>query len=81
MVHPMFELLNFRNKFITISISDYPQRRIPLPLFVISVGITMSLTSAYPWLGILTIPAALALVFGVFTGDVNYIDKSFPEEE
>ena len=81
MAHPMFKGLNFRNKFVTISISDYPERRIPLPLFVITVGVVSSLTSAYPLLGILTIPAAFLLVFGVFTGDVNYIDRAFMEEE
>ena len=77
----MFKWLNFRNKFVTISISDYPERRIPFPLFVITVGVVSSLTSAYPLLGILTIPAAFLLVFGVFTGDVNYIDHAFMEEE
>ena len=81
MTPPYFEYLNFRNKFVTIAISDYPERQIPLPLFAISVGLVSTITSIYPWLGIFTIPAAILLVLGVFTGDVNYVDKSNLEEE
>ena len=81
MTPPYFEYLNFRNKFVTIAISDYPERQIPLPLFAICTGLISALTSAYPWLGICTIPLAILLILGVFTGDVNYIDKSNQEEE
>ena len=81
MTPPYFEYLNFRNKFVTIAISDYPERQIPLPFLAISVGLVSTITSIYPWLGIFTIPAAILLVLGVFTGDVNYVDKSNLEEE
>ena len=81
MTPPYFEFFNFRNKFVTIAVSDYPQKDIPLPLFAVCVGLISTLTSVYPWLGILTIPAAILLVLGVFTGDVSYVAQSNQEEE
>jgi hypothetical protein len=69
-----------QRRYVQLSISDYPDKLIPIPLFGIAVGLVTFSTITFPWLALLTVPASLLIVMGIFTGDVNLVDAPLEEE-
>jgi len=74
------QIVQTQRRFVQISISDYPDKLIPIPLFGVAVGLMTFSTITLPWLGILTVPASLLIVVGILTGDVNLVDQPLEEE-
>jgi Kef-type K+ transport system membrane component KefB len=68
-----------------MSILEYEDRVLPLPLFFSSVGLMTGFTVIFPLLGIVTLPVAVMIVVSIVNGDISFIDEelttSIIEEE
>jgi Kef-type K+ transport system membrane component KefB len=68
-----------------MSILEYEDRVLPLPLFFSSVGLMTCFTVVFPLLGIVTLPVAVMIVVSIVNGDISFIDEelttSIIEEE
>ena len=58
-----------------LSILEYEDRTVPLPLFFSSLGLMTGFTLAFPLLGILTLPTAIFVVVSIFNGDIDFSDE------
>jgi hypothetical protein len=61
-------------KVVQISVLEYEDRQIPIPLFATSLGLMTGFTFIFPLFGFLTLPAALFVVFSILTGDITFVD-------
>jgi Kef-type K+ transport system membrane component KefB len=68
-----------------MSILEYEDRVLPLPLFFSSVGLMTGFTVVFPLLVIVTLPVAVMIVVSIVNGDISFIDEelttSIIEEE
>ena len=68
-----------------MSILEYEDRVLPLPLFFSSVGLMTGFTVVFPLLGIVTLPVAVMIVVSIVNGDISFSDEelttSIIEEE
>ncbi|MED5290639.1 MAG: hypothetical protein VX778_00285 [Candidatus Thermoplasmatota archaeon] len=58
-----------------MSILEYEDRTVPLPLFFSSLGLMTGFTFVFPLLGILTLPTAIFVVASIINGDIDFIDE------
>ncbi|MGB1913099.1 MAG: hypothetical protein ACPH9F_02625 [Candidatus Poseidoniaceae archaeon] len=58
-----------------MSILEYEDRTVPLPLFFSSIGLMTGFTVIFPLLGIVTLPAAVLVVVSIANGDITFIDE------
>ena len=58
-----------------MSILEYEDRNIPIPLFFSSIGLMTGFTVIFPLLGIITLPAAVMIVVSIINGDISFIDE------
>lgn len=58
-----------------MSILEYEDRDIPMPLFFSSIGLMTGFTVIFPLLGIITLPAAVLIVVSIINGDISFIDE------
>ena len=67
------------NLKVQLSLLEYEDRFIPLPLFASSIALITGFTFIFPILAIGTLPFSVFLVYSIFTGDVNLVEHSKPE--
>ena len=60
---------------VRLSILEYEDRDIPMPLFFSSIGLMTGFTVIFPLLGIVTLPAAVLTVVSIINGDISFVDK------
>ena len=60
---------------VRLSILEYEDRDIPMPLFFSSIGLMTGFTVIFPLLGIITLPAAVLIVVSIINGDISFIDE------
>lgn len=58
-----------------MSILEYEDRDIPMPLFFSSIGLMTGFTVIFPLLGIITLPAAVLIVVSIINGDISFIHE------
>ena len=58
-----------------MSILEYEDRNIPIPLFFSSIGLMTGFTVIFPLLGTITLPAAVMIVVSIINGDISFIDE------
>lgn len=58
-----------------MSILEYEDRTIPMPLFFSSIGLMTGFTVIFPLLGIITLPTAVMIVVSIINGDISFIDE------
>ena len=58
-----------------MSILEYEDRVLALPLFFSSVGLMTGFTVIFPLLGVVTLPVAVLLVVSIVNGDISFIDE------
>ena len=58
-----------------MSILEYEDRDVPVPLFFSSIGLMTGFTVIFPLLGIITLPAAVLIVVSIINGDISFIDE------
>jgi len=61
---------------VKLSILEYEDRIIPIPLFGASIGLMTGFTFIFPVLGIITLPTALLTVYSILSGDITFVDDS-----
>ena len=62
-------------RLVKLSILEYEDRTIPLPLFFSSIGLMTGFTIIFPLLGVITLPAAVMIVVSIVNGDISFIDE------
>ncbi len=63
-----------------MSLLEYDDKFVPIPLFAASLGMITGFTFIFPWMGILTVPIASAIIFSIVVGDITFVDiPSSPE--
>ena len=63
-----------------MSILEYDDKFVPIPLFAASLGMMTGFTFIFPWMGLLTVPIASAIIFSIVVGDITFVDiPSSPE--
>ena len=67
-------------KFVKISLLDYEEKLVPVPLFVMSVGLMTGFTFMFPILGLITAPTVLVLIASILSGDVSIVQPTSEEE-
>ena len=60
---------------VRLSILEYEDRVIPMPLFFSSIGLMTGFTVIFPLLGIVTLPAAVLTVVSIINGDISFVDE------
>ncbi len=60
---------------VRLSILEYEDRDIPMPLFFSSIGLMTGFTVIFPLLGIVTLPAAVLTVVSIINGDISFVDE------
>ncbi|MBT60949.1 MAG: hypothetical protein CMA63_05290 [Euryarchaeota archaeon] len=63
-------------KIVKLSILEYDDVLVPLPLLVISLGLMTSFTYLFQILAIVSLPLSLLFVYSIFTGDVTMIESN-----
>ena len=58
-----------------LSILEYEDRTVPLPLFFSSLGLMTGFTFVFPHLGIFTLPTAIFVIVSIINGDIDFIDE------
>lgn len=63
-----------------MSILEYDDKFVPIPLFAASLGMITGFTFIFPWMGLVTVPIASAIIFSIVVGDITFVDiPSSPE--
>ena len=62
-------------RIVKLSILEYEDRTIPLPLFFSSIGLMTGFTVIFPLLGVITLPSAVMIVVSIVNGDISFIDE------
>lgn len=60
---------------VRLSILEYEDRDIPMPLFFSSIGLMTGFTVIFPLLGIVTLPAAVLIFVSIINGDISFVDE------
>ena len=61
---------------VKLSVLEYEDRLIPVPLFGASIGLMTGFTYIFPLLGIITLPTAILTVYSILTGDITFVDDN-----
>lgn len=59
-----------------LSLLEYEDRTVPIPLFAVSVGLMTGFTFIFPTLGLITLPTAILVVYSILTGDITFIEEN-----
>ena len=76
-----------KRRLVKLSLLEYDDKLVPIPLFNLSVGILVGFTAIFQFLVYLTIPIGVFVVYSIINGDITLVDvkddtqKSYQEEE
>lgn len=71
---------NSTPKIVKMSILEYDDKIVPIPLFAASLGMITGFTFIFPWMGLVTVPIASFIIFSIVVGDITFVDiPSSPE--
>lgn len=59
-----------------LSLLEYEDRVVPIPLFAVSVGLMTGFTFIFPILGLITLPTAILVVYSILTGDISFVEEN-----
>jgi len=68
-------------KLVQLSLLEYEDRLIPVPLFGVCVGLVTGFTYIFPLLGVLTLPVSGFIVYSILNGDINFVEEKYGEDE
>jgi uncharacterized membrane protein len=63
-------------RLVKLSLLEYEDKHVPIPLFGVSVGLMTGFTLIFPILGILTLPTAVFIIFSILTEDITFVDEN-----
>lgn len=64
----------FSRKKVKLSVLEYDDKYISLPLFASSLGLVTGFTFIFPFLALITLPFSIFIIYSIFTGDIDLID-------
>lgn len=62
-------------KFVKLSVLEYDERLIPVPLFYTSLGLMTGFTYMFPLLAIGSLPVALFVMASILMGDITFVEE------
>jgi hypothetical protein len=80
MTPPKLQIVETLTKDVRITLLDYGDRYIPLPLFLLASSLTVTFTYIFPLIGLITGPMAVILVAAILSGDVDLVETHSEEE-
>ena len=63
-------------KLVKLSVLEYDERLIPIPLFLTSLGLMTGFTYMFPLLALGSLPAALFVIASILTGDITFVEEA-----
>jgi hypothetical protein len=57
-----------------MSLLEYDDKFVPIPLFAASLGMITGFTFIFPWMGLITVPIASAIIFSIVVGDITFVE-------
>ena len=63
-------------RLVKLSLLEYEDKHVPIPLFGASIGLMTGFTFIFPLLGIITLPAAIFIIFSIFNEDITFVDEN-----
>ncbi len=64
----------FSRKKVKLSVLEYDDKYISLPLFTSSLGLITGFTFIFPFLALVSLPFSIFIIYSIFTGDIDLID-------
>ena len=61
-------------KLVKLSVLEYDERLIPVPLFYTSLGLMTGFTYMFPLLAIGSLPFALIVMASILMGDITFVE-------
>ena len=65
-----------KRQFVKLSILEYDDRFIPVPLFSMCIGLMVGFTAIFNVLGYIFVPIAVFVIFSIINGDINLVGES-----
>jgi len=66
-------------KLVQLSLLEYEDRFIPVPLFGVCLGLMTGFTYIFPLLGVLTFPVSGFIIYSILNGDINFVEENFDD--
>ena len=66
---------SFLRKKVKLSLLEYEDKHITLPLFTSSLALITGFTFIFPILAVVSLPFSVLIVYSIFTGDIDMIDS------
>ena len=66
-------------KLVQLSLLEYEDRFIPVPLFGVCLGLMTGFTYIFPPLGVLTFPVSGFIIYSILNGDINFVEENFDD--
>lgn len=63
-------------RLVKLSLLEYEDKHVPIPLFAASVGLMTGFTFIFPLLGFITLPSAIFVVFSILNEDITFVDEN-----
>tara|TARA_Y100001978_G_C23577055_1_gene377043 strand:- start:97 stop:345 length:249 start_codon:yes stop_codon:yes gene_type:complete len=62
-------------RIVKMSLLEYEDRYIPIPLFSVCIGMGVGFTAIYPVLGFITLPAAIFVAYSILTEEISFVEE------
>jgi uncharacterized membrane protein YqjE len=66
---------SFLRKKVKLSLLEYEDKHITLPLFTSSLALMTGFTFIFPMIAVVSLPFSVLIVYSIFTGDIDLIDS------
>ena len=63
-------------RLVKLSLLEYEDKHVPIPLFAVSIGLMTGFTFIFPLLGIITLPSAIFVIFSILNEDITFVDEN-----
>ena len=66
---------SFLRKKVKLSLLEYEDKHVTLPLFTSSLALITGFTFIFPIIAVVSLPFSVFVVYSIFTGDIDLIDS------
>ncbi len=63
-------------RLVKLSLLEYEDKHVPVPLFGASIGLMTGFTFIFPLLGIITLPIAIFTIFSILNEDITFVNEN-----
>mgnify|MGYP005698230459 FL=1 len=62
-------------RIVKLSLLEYEDKYIPIPLFSVCIGMGVGFTGIFPVLGFITFPAAIFVGYSILTEQISFVEE------